>query len=83
MANLKYDGLLLTSGTIPEDIPFDRQQALLTMTREKVHGQNVRNVGSLTMNDRLLHYTWVHTCCVLRGATSHSWFIKMFSCYGA
>jgi len=58
--SLKYDGLLLTLGTILEDIHFDRQQTLLTMTREEVHGQNVRNVGSLTINDRLLHYTWVH-----------------------
>ena len=33
------------------------------MTREKVHGQNIRNVGSLTMNDKLLHYTWVHMLC--------------------
>ena len=63
VANLKYDGLLLTPGTIPESIHFDRQQALLTMTREKVHDQNIRNVGSLTMNDRLLHYIWVHMLC--------------------
>ena len=63
VANLKYDGLLLTPGTILEDIHFDCQQALLTMTREKVHDQNIRNVGSLTMNDRLLHYTWVHMLC--------------------
>ncbi|ESW15732.1 hypothetical protein PHAVU_007G097400 [Phaseolus vulgaris] len=63
LANLKYDGLLLTPGTIHEDIHFDRQQALLTMTREEVHGQNIRNVGSLTMNDRLLHYIWVHMLC--------------------
>jgi len=30
------------------------------MTREDLHGQNVRNVGSLTMNNKLLHYAWVH-----------------------
>jgi len=63
MANLKYDVLLLTPGTIPENIHFDCQKALLTMTREEVQDQNIRNVGSLTMNDRLLHYTWVHMMC--------------------
>jgi len=63
VANMKYDGLLLTPGTIPEDIHFDCQHALLTMTREEVHGQNVRNVGSLTMNDILLHYIRVHMLC--------------------
>jgi len=34
VANLKYDGLLLTPSIIPEDIHFDRQQALSTMIRE-------------------------------------------------
>jgi len=63
VANLKYDGLLLTPDTIPEDIHFDHQPTLLIMTKEEVHGQNVRNVGSLTMNDKLLHYTWVHMFC--------------------
>jgi len=63
VVNLKYDGLLLTPGTIPEDIHFDCQHALLTMTREEVHGQNVRKVGSLTINDKQLHYTWMHMLC--------------------
>jgi len=30
------------------------------MIHEEVQGQNVRNAGSLNMNDRQLHYTWVH-----------------------
>jgi len=63
VTNLKYHGLLLTPITILEDIHFDRQEDLLTMTREEVHNQNVRNVGSLTMNDKLLHYIWVHMLC--------------------
>jgi len=60
VTNMKYDGLLLTPGTIHEDIHFDHQQALLTMTREEVNDQNI---GSLIMNDKLIHYTWVHMLC--------------------
>ncbi|KAK8464002.1 hypothetical protein PHAVU_011G095800 [Phaseolus vulgaris] len=37
--------------------------ALSSMIREDVEGQNLKNVGSLKMNDRLLHYTWVHILC--------------------
>jgi len=33
------------------------------MIHENVQGQNVINAGSLNMNDRLLHYTWVHMLC--------------------
>ena len=57
VTNLQYRGVLLIPGTIPENLHFDRQEVMSTMTREDIQGQNVRNVGSLTMNDRLLHYT--------------------------
>ncbi|ESW30399.1 hypothetical protein PHAVU_002G150300 [Phaseolus vulgaris] len=60
IAHLQYDGLKLTPGTIPEELNFDRALALSSMIREDVEGENLRNVGSLKMNDRLLHYTWVH-----------------------
>lgn len=63
IAHLQYDGLKLTPGTIPEEVNFDRALALSTMIREDVEGQNLKNVGSLKMNDRLLHYTWVHMLC--------------------
>ena len=63
IAHLQYDGLKLTPGTIPEEVNFDRALALSTMIREDVEGQNLKNVGSLKMNDRLLHYTWVHILC--------------------
>jgi len=59
----RYDGVKLTPKTIPEECNYDRALALSSMIREDVQGQNVRNVGTLKMNDRLLHYTWVHIVC--------------------
>jgi len=66
IANLRDDDVKLTPGTIPEEVNFDRALALLSMIREDVQGQNVRNVSSLEMNDQLLHYTWVHILCPRR-----------------
>jgi len=63
IAHLQYDGLKLTPGRIPEELNFDRALALSSMIREDVEGENLKNVGSLKMNDRLLHYTWVHILC--------------------
>ena len=63
IADLRYGGVKLTPGTIPEECNFDQALALSSMLREDVQGQNVRNVGSLKMNDHLLHYTWVHILC--------------------
>ena len=63
IVDLRYGGVKLTPGTIPEECNFDRALALSSMLREDVQEHNVRNVGSLTMNDRLLHYTWVHMVC--------------------
>jgi len=63
IANLRYDSVKLTLGTILEEVNFDRALALSSMIREDIQGQNVRNVGSLKMNDRLLHYTWVNILC--------------------
>ncbi|ESW30631.1 hypothetical protein PHAVU_002G169500 [Phaseolus vulgaris] len=63
IAHLQYDGLKLTPGTIPEELNFDRALAVSSMIHEDVKGENLKNVGSLKMNDRLLHYTWVHILC--------------------
>lgn len=63
IAHLQYDGLKLTPETIPEELNFDRALALSSMIREDVKGENLKNVGSLKMNNRLLHYTWVHILC--------------------
>jgi len=63
IADLRYGGVKLTLRTIPEDCNFDRALSLSSMLCEDVQGQNGRNVSSLTMNDRLLHYTWVHMLC--------------------
>ena len=63
IANLKYDGVKLTPGMIPDEVNFDRELALSSMIREDVQGQNIKNAGSLNINDILLHYTWVHMLC--------------------
>jgi len=51
IVDLRYDGVKLTPGTIPEECNFSRALALSSMLREDVQGQNVRNTGSLKMND--------------------------------
>ena len=63
IANLRYDGVKLTFKMIPEKVNFDRALVLPSMIREDVQSKNVRNASSLKMNDRLLHYTWVHIWC--------------------
>jgi len=63
ITDLRYDGFKLTPGTIPKECNYDRALAFSSMICEDVQGQNVRNAGSLKMNDRLLHYTWVHILC--------------------
>ena len=63
IAHLQYDGLKLTPGTIPEELNFDRALTLSFMIREDIEGGNLRNAGSLKMNDRLLHYIWVYILC--------------------
>jgi len=63
IVDLRYGSVKLTPGTILEECNFDRALALSYMLHEDVQGQNVRNAGSLKMNDRLLHYTWVHILC--------------------
>jgi len=57
VANLRYDDIKLTPGTILEGVNYDRAMVISSMIREQEHGENVRNVGSLNMNDKLLHYT--------------------------
>jgi len=51
IAHLQYDSLKLTPGTIPEEVNFDQALALSTMICEDVQGENLKNVGSLKMND--------------------------------
>nr|KYP76135.1 hypothetical protein KK1_020360 [Cajanus cajan] len=50
----------LTLAEILEELQFDRDIALTSMIRSELQGRNVRNVGSLNINDRLLHYVYVH-----------------------
>ena len=71
IAHLQYDGLKLTPGTIPEELNFDRALALSSMIREDIEGENLKNVGSLKMNDRCI----THGCisCALEEATMHNY----------
>ncbi|ESW10229.1 hypothetical protein PHAVU_009G191700 [Phaseolus vulgaris] len=57
IVDLRYDDVKLTPGTIPEECNYDLALALSSTIREDVQGQNVKNAGSLKMNNRLLHYT--------------------------
>ncbi|KAG2400087.1 uncharacterized protein HKW66_Vig0100590 [Vigna angularis] len=60
IVNMKYEGQKLSYSTIPDDFPYDREMTLATMVRPEMQGQRVRTVGSLNINDRLLHYVIVH-----------------------
>nr|KYP63004.1 hypothetical protein KK1_017565 [Cajanus cajan] len=60
LVGLKYQGHKLAFPNIPEEMQFDRHIALTSMIRPELQGRNVRNVGSLNINDRLLHYVYVH-----------------------
>ncbi|KAL2328622.1 hypothetical protein Fmac_022049 [Flemingia macrophylla] len=60
VAGLKYEGHKLSFTNIPKDIEYDRDTTLASMIRPEMQGQNVRNVGSLNINNRLLHYVYVH-----------------------
>ncbi|KAL2339779.1 hypothetical protein Fmac_007719 [Flemingia macrophylla] len=60
VAGLKYEGHKLSFTNMPEDIDYDCDIALASMIRPEMQGRNVRNVGSLNINDRLLHYVYVH-----------------------
>ena len=60
---MDWMNILQISCMMPEEVNFDRALTLSSMILEDVQGQNVRNAGSLNMNDKLLHYTWVHMLC--------------------
>nr|KYP65968.1 hypothetical protein KK1_012246 [Cajanus cajan] len=60
LAGLKYQGHKLAFPNIPEEMQFDCHIALTSMIRLELQGRNVINVGSLNINDRLLHYVYVH-----------------------
>ncbi|KAL2340175.1 hypothetical protein Fmac_008115 [Flemingia macrophylla] len=58
--HLEFQGQKLTFTNIPEGIDYDRDTALVSMIRPEMQGRNVKNAGSLNINDRLLHYVYVH-----------------------
>ncbi|XP_022642529.1 uncharacterized protein LOC106774437 isoform X3 [Vigna radiata var. radiata] len=59
-AHLKYQGQQLSFPTIPDDLPYNRDMAFSDMIRPELQGQNVKTVGAMNVNDRLLHYVLVH-----------------------
>jgi len=60
ICHLKYEGRTVSFTDIPEDLPLDRDMALSSMLTPKMQGQRVRSIGSMNVNDRLLHYVLVH-----------------------
>ncbi|WVY94008.1 hypothetical protein V8G54_033096 [Vigna mungo] len=60
IAHLKYQGQQLSFPTIPDDLPYNRDMAFSDMIRPELQGQNVKTVGAMNVNDRLLHYVLVH-----------------------
>ncbi|KAL2574946.1 hypothetical protein AAZX31_17G239300 [Glycine max] len=60
IANLKYEGQKFQLSKLPDNIGFHRGQALDAMVRPDLQGRNCKNTGSLTIEDRLLHYAFVH-----------------------
>nr|KYP73466.1 hypothetical protein KK1_006091 [Cajanus cajan] len=52
---------------------FDRDIAQTSMIRPELQGRNVRNVGSLNINDRLLHYVYVHILAPRSNNFSQLW----------
>ncbi|KAL2346268.1 hypothetical protein Fmac_000268 [Flemingia macrophylla] len=52
----RYEGRKLSFPDISEDMQYDRDTTLTSMIRPEMQGRNVRSVGSLNINDRLLHY---------------------------
>ena len=60
LAHLQYEGLEVSYLNIPEYLNYNREFALNSMLRPEFQGQGLRNVASLTVDDRLLHYVYVH-----------------------
>jgi len=60
LAHLQYEGLEVSYPNIPEHLNYDRELALNSMLRPEFQGQGLRNVASLTVDDWLLHYIYVH-----------------------
>jgi len=52
LARLKYDGVHLSYPNILERLNYDRQNAMNSMLRLEFKGQNLRNIGDLSMNNR-------------------------------
>jgi len=60
VANLKYKGVKMGYPNITPSITYNRQVVLNSMLRPELQSQNLRNVESLNVNDKLLHYAYVH-----------------------
>ncbi|WVZ20478.1 hypothetical protein V8G54_007800 [Vigna mungo] len=60
ICNLSYEGQKLSFQIISEDLLNDECEPLNSLVKPHLDGWMVRNVGSLNINDRLLHYVFVH-----------------------
>jgi len=60
LTHLHYEGLEVSYPNIPEHLNYERESTLNSMLRLEFQSQGLRNIASLTVDDRLLHYVYVH-----------------------
>jgi len=60
LAHLHYEVLEVSYPNILEHLNYDRELALNSMLRPEFQSHGVKNVGSLIVDDRLLHYSYDH-----------------------
>jgi len=60
LAKLNYQGLQLNVATYPKHLNYYCDTTFAVMLRLGIKTHNVINVGVLSMNDKLLHYMFVH-----------------------
>jgi len=60
LAHLQYKGLRVSYPNNFEHFNYDCELTLNLMLRPEFQGQGLRNVGNFTVDDRLLHYAYVH-----------------------
>jgi len=63
LVKFNYQGLQLNGATPIEHLNYDYDMTLAGMLRLRMEAHNLKNVDVLSMNDKLLYYTFVHILC--------------------
>jgi len=63
LVKLNYQGLQWNGATPPEHLNYARDTTLASILRLGMEAHNLRNVGVLSVNDRLLHCKFIHILC--------------------